>query len=239
MSEVNFEVVKDYWPYILGGVVGLYLVSKYYSTQSTGNTGTSSVIAYNPAAAAAAQAANAQNYQLQASANIAAANAENQRLAIIAKTQIDAANAENQRLAITAANQIATEQTANQTLTISTAAQNANIESQAHMATAIINGAVQLAAAQSLIPIAAINSATKTNQATLLAGANIATSGNNALAAILNSEALAVAQQSAAVGQGAGVTSNMIQNINAQNAQANNDATGMFLGTGLTAAALL
>lgn len=186
-DQINMDGAKKYWPWLLGGIVGLYLVSKYYGSNSETGYNGQTVLGYNSEAAAQAQAARAQDFMLQTEANRSIA------------------------------------ETVNQKLEISTAAQSAYTESQSHMVTAVINGAVQLAAAQSLIPIAAINAASVSNQAALMAGADVASSANNAFADILRSETAAVISQTSATSEGASSSARMARDIKVSAIEANRD----------------
>jgi hypothetical protein len=186
-DQINMDGAKKYWPWVLGGIVGLYLVSKYYGGNSETGYNGQTVLGYNSEAAAQAQSARAQDFMMQTQANREMAETENQRLEI------------------------------------STAAQSAYTQSQSHMVLAVIESAVQLAAAQSLIPIAAINAASVSNQAALMAGADVASSANNAFADILRSEAIVVASQSSATADGAAASAKMASDIKITSIQANRD----------------
>lgn len=81
--------VKSYWPYILGGVAGIYLVMRYSGGSSQGN-GTAQFLAAQAQAGAATQQAGAQSQAIQAQAE-----SEKQQLNMQSKAlqaQIDAQN---------------------------------------------------------------------------------------------------------------------------------------------------
>lgn len=151
------EGLRKYWPWALGGVVGIYIVSKYMGgTSATSNAGSSY------AAQLAAQS------QQSAATTLGMAQIQ---------AQSDAGNqAANIAMAKLAADTSA--QTASETI-----AYNNSVASVAAGAGSAIAQVIQ---AQSLLPATAINSAMAQNQTTLTASASTAIAGINALPQIDN-----------------------------------------------------
>lgn len=79
MGDVK-AIVKQYWPYILGGIVGIYLILRYAGGSSSSGSGDGGYAAFLQAQTAAAQ----QNAQMQLQTN-----AQNAQLAM-AQKQLDA-----------------------------------------------------------------------------------------------------------------------------------------------------
>ncbi|MHB1222382.1 MAG: hypothetical protein ACYC0J_10340 [Gammaproteobacteria bacterium] len=201
-SEQIIEQTKKRWPLVLGAIIGLYVISKYYgASAATGASVTSQQM--TPAAYYAAQN---QAAQTQIAANTAAA------------------------------------QTANQTMAISDAGQAAYLQSQALVANAVINGAVNLVTAQSMIPIAAINSATIQNQQTIKSAADVAIANSIAAGQVVAGEAQVASSTAMAAGNAAqssaAMAAQVIQSNNAA-ATASGNQTASYVETAATVAMML
>jgi len=196
-SEQIIEQTKKHWPWVLGAVAGLYIISKYYG-------GASSATIANPTAS---QAAASQAYYA----------------------------AKNQAATIAG-------QTANQTLAISNAGQSEYLRSQAQVANAVLNGAVNLAVAQSIIPIAAINSATQQNQFALASASDIVNGTNSATMSLLDAQAKTAAASAIAAAQSSASAASTVNNFVTNETQkqiASGNNTSSYVGTAASVATTL
>lgn len=142
--------VKQYWPYVLGGTVGLWLLLRSSGGQSDGGYG--QFIAANNQAALASQQMGMQNAQLQA--------------------QIDAAERQSQREYDFGLKQLDMQQQA-----LHASAITAFVDAQSEMAASVSQGAAGVISALTGPSIAAINGAAVENAAAMDAAAMTAASG--------------------------------------------------------------
>jgi hypothetical protein len=169
------EPVRKYWPYALGGVVGLVLILKLRgSGSSTAVDPTAAYLAQQNAAGL--QYANAQLAATGQAAQIAAQQDATDKAFAIQTAQIAAVSAANNN-----------------------SAQAAFVSSQASMAQAIGSAASGVIQALNQPAIMAINSATTENQAALAAAASAANTGFLASASAIKSVAGVSANLASAV----------------------------------------
>lgn len=184
MDDVK-DFVKQYWPYIVGGLVGIYLLLRFSGGSSSGG-GSSDYAAFMQANAQASQ----QNAQLQAQQAALAAQAA--QAAGELQLNRDALNAQISKDKAT----LALQQSA-----VYTEGFNAFQTSQAAMATAIGGSAAQVITALNQPAITAMQAAAVENAAALEAAGNVAVGSYSAQAAMQAANAATVA----AVGQRQGV----------------------------------
>lgn len=180
------EPVKKYWPYALGGIVGLYLLTRGSSAPAATGTDYSALIASQNAAAASQGQLGLQSQTLQDQLQVQLAQiagAQN-----IASTQADASTtvAGYQRDTALAATAAAINDSNNQAQVMFISAQ-AQLAGNAGTATAGIITALQQPT------IAAINGATASDIATVQAAADAAKASYNASAATSMASSASVA----------------------------------------------
>lgn len=149
------ESIKSHWPYVVGGLVGVYIIYKYTGASST-TTATSSGVDPNMLAYAA------QQNQLQAQSSLA-----NQQMQLQANAQQAAINLQNAQLQAQSNNATQRNEIAYNTALGSTAS-------------SIGNSIASVIQAQSALPAAAINAAMAENQTALQTSAATAIAGINA-----------------------------------------------------------
>ena len=106
------EILKKYWPWAVGGVVGLLLVARYMGGGNSASSGDSSLAAFYQAQAAASanqQAMSAQTMQAQTARDVALAQIDLQK-------QATASASESQYLAAQAQMALAVGQSASGTI---------------------------------------------------------------------------------------------------------------------------
>ena len=146
------EVVHKYWPYMVGGTVGLYVLFKLRGNSAAPVDNTAAMLASQASAGAANSQAQAQLAAVQAQA--AATNHASDNAFAVQMAQLTAGiGAQNN------------------------AAQVANMNAQAAMAGAIGSSAAQVVASLNLPAMQAINSAATENSAVLGAAASVANTG--------------------------------------------------------------
>lgn len=149
------ETLKRHWPYVLGGVAGLYLIYKYMGSSST----SSSTSTVDPNALAYAQGQS----QLQAQTTLGMAQIQANSNAATAAQNLQSAQLAAQSNNATQQNEIAYNTALGST------------------ASSVGNSIAQVIQAQSVLPAVAINSAMQENQTTLQASAATAIAGINAV----------------------------------------------------------
>jgi len=147
--EETKEFLKKYWPYVIGGIVGLYIVMKYMGGSSSSSS-TDPYSAYlQSQTALQGQNLQAQMQQAQIDANTNAQNAAN----TLAQNTLDVQNNANYATAFN------------------------NFQStQAQMVTALGTGVSQVVTALNQPSITALQSAAYENSAALQAAGNVAAS---------------------------------------------------------------
>lgn len=215
------ESIKGHLPLILGGVVGLYLVSRFMGTNA----------APAPSANAGDSGATAAYYQGQAAITVAntQASAASNAMALQAK------NLQNQYDLATATLN-ANVSSANNTAQINNQLAQGQIAGQLGVASSNIIQAL------SNPSIAAINGAYVNNQMALQTGAAVAISGNQSVTSMINSLSGATASVgnslaagivgiSNAVGGSSSAQSSAAAQVAAANARANSQSSGSMWST--------
>lgn len=172
------EIIKKYWPYIVGAVVGLYLLLRYSGGSQASSSGSSD---YAALLAAQSQAA-AQNAAIGAQAAQAAGTLQLNRDALAAQINKDNATLELQKTAVQAE------------------AFNNFQASQAAMAKSIGESAAGLIGALNAPSITAMAAGAQENAAALLAAGNVAASAFQTQGGIVSSGAATIAGVGNAIG---------------------------------------
>lgn len=212
--------IKDRWPWILGGLVGLYLVFKYMGGSSAASSGDGGMAAYLAAQSQGASQAAIANAQIQASKDQqAAANA-------LARDQLNAQIGANNN-----------------------ATQVNFLQAQGQVAGQVAGAASTIVGALNGPAIAAINSAAYENAAALAGAAGVAQSGYVAQASAIKSASGVVQSVAQAVGQSSQSTSQQVATGGqvaqtayadyAKNTAANSSSNMNWANLGMAALALL